>query len=167
MQRYELFRQYHPFYQKLTLTRLAYYGLCCTFAPDFLQFNFFFAISNEIFRQSCRITNRSETENECDLPGIRKECPCYDDGADQNGETPSQSLKTLPRIWDRPMHRVQKPDPNLGDIYAWGVETYLRFRGHLCTGCRMFSQKWIWKTTNYTRSAMQGDTFYFGWSFNT
>jgi hypothetical protein len=107
-----------------------------------------------------------------DLPGVWKECPCYDVGADQNGEMSSQSMKTLPRIRDRSMHRVQKLDPNLGDIYAQGAETCLRFRGHLCTGvqkhdsdsghtyargaetclrfraelctvCRMFSQKWI------------------------
>ena len=54
----------------------------------------------------------------------------------QNGETSSQSLKTQPRIRDRPMHRVQKPDPNLGDVYARGAETCLRFKGYLCTGCK-------------------------------
>ena len=75
-----------------------------------------------------------------DLPGVRKECPCYDDGADQNGETPSQSLKTLPRIRDRSMHGVQKLDLNLGDIYAQGTETCLRFKGYLCPGGRDMSQ---------------------------
>ncbi|MBP5713104.1 MAG: hypothetical protein J6X07_00215 [Prevotella sp.] len=58
-----------------------------------------------------------------DLPGVRKECPCNDVGADQNGEEPSQSLRTLPRIWDRPMHRVQKPAPKPRDIYAQEAET--------------------------------------------
>ena len=38
------------------------------------------------------------------------------------------------------MHGVQKLDPNLGDIYAWGVETCLRFKGYLCTGGRDMPQ---------------------------
>ena len=58
-----------------------------------------------------------------DLPGVRKACPCYDVAKDQDGEEPSQSLKTLPRIQGRPMHRVQKHEPNPGDIYARGAET--------------------------------------------
>ena len=53
-----------------------------------------------------------------DLPSVRKACPCYDVAKDQNGEKPSQSLKTLPRIRDAPMHWVQKPEPNLRDNYA-------------------------------------------------
>ena len=58
-----------------------------------------------------------------DLPGVHKACPCYDVAKDQNGEEPPQSLKTLPRIRDRPMHRVQKPDPSSGEGYARGAET--------------------------------------------
>ena len=58
-----------------------------------------------------------------DLPGVHKACPCYDVAKDQNGEKPSQSLKTLPRIWDAPMHRGQKHEPNSGGIYARCAET--------------------------------------------
>ena len=58
-----------------------------------------------------------------DLPGVRKACPCYDVGADQNGEEPFQSLKTLPRIRDRPMPRVQKPALKPRGIYARCAET--------------------------------------------
>ena len=57
-----------------------------------------------------------------DLPGVRKACPCYDVAKDQDGEEPSQSLKTLPRIQGRPMHRVQKHASDSGDIYARGAE---------------------------------------------
>ena len=97
---------------------------------------------------------KAQTLGHRDLPGVHKACPCYDVAKDQNGEEPFQSLKTLPRIRDRPMHRVQKPDPkrtdiyaqgqrpdsDLGEGYARGAETCLRFRAELCTGCRMFSQ---------------------------
>ena len=57
-----------------------------------------------------------------DLPGVRKACPCYDAAKDQNGEEPSQSLKTLPRIRDAPMPGGQKHDPDPRDIYAQGAE---------------------------------------------
>ena len=49
---------------------------------------------------------------------------------------PFQSLKNLPRIRDRPMHRVQKPDLDPGDIYARCAETCPRSKGHLCPVCR-------------------------------
>ena len=75
-----------------------------------------------------------------DLPGVHRACPCYDVGADQNGEKPSQSLKTQPQIRDRPMHCVQKPDPDPGDIYALCAETRLRFEGHFCPVCRNLPQ---------------------------
>ena len=58
-----------------------------------------------------------------DLPGVRKACSCYDVAKDQNGEEPSQSLKTLPRIRGRPMPRVQKPAPKPRGIYAREAET--------------------------------------------
>ena len=58
-----------------------------------------------------------------DLPGVRKACHCYDVTADMNGEEPSQSLKTLPRIRDAPMHRGQKHASDSRDIYAQGAET--------------------------------------------
>ena len=58
-----------------------------------------------------------------DLPGVHKACPCYDVAKDQNGEEPFQSLKTLPRIRDRPMHRVQKPALKPRGIYARCAET--------------------------------------------
>ena len=58
-----------------------------------------------------------------DLPGVRKACPCYDVAKDQNGEEPSQSLKNLPQIRGRPMHRGQKRASDSGDNYARGAET--------------------------------------------
>ena len=58
-----------------------------------------------------------------DLPGVHKACPNYDVAKDQNGEKPSQSLKNQLRIRGRPMHRVQKPASDPGDIYARGAET--------------------------------------------
>jgi hypothetical protein len=75
-----------------------------------------------------------------DQPGVHRACPCYDVGADQNGEKPSQSLKNQPQIRGRPMHGVQKPDPDPGDIYVRCAETRLRFEGHLCPGCRDMPQ---------------------------
>jgi hypothetical protein len=53
---------------------------------------------------------------------------------------PFQSLKNLPRIRGRPMHRVQKPASDSGDIYAQSAETRLRSRAHLCTVCRDLTQ---------------------------
>ena len=58
-----------------------------------------------------------------DLPGVRKACPCYDVAKDQNGEKPSQSLKNLPQIRGRPMHRGQNLPPDPRHIYAQGAET--------------------------------------------
>ena len=75
-----------------------------------------------------------------DLPGVHRACPCYDVAKDLNGEKPSQSLKTQPQIRDRPMPGVQKPDPDPGDIYVRCAETCLRFKGHLCPGCRDMPQ---------------------------
>ena len=75
-----------------------------------------------------------------DLPGVHRACPCYDVGADQNGEKPSQSLKNQPQIRGRPMPGVQKPASDSGDIYARCAETCLRFKGHLCPGCRDMPQ---------------------------
>ena len=49
-------------------------------------------------------------------------------------------LKNQPRIRDRPMPGVQKPDPDPGDIYARGAETRLRFEGHFCPVCRNMPQ---------------------------
>ena len=49
---------------------------------------------------------------------------------------PSKNLKTLPQIWDKIMHGVQKRAPDSGQTYARGAETCLRFRAYLCTGCR-------------------------------
>ena len=70
-----------------------------------------------------------------DLPGVRKECPCYDDGADQNGETPSQSLKTLPRIRDRSIHRVQRHEPISGQNYARCAECLPEITHRSCPLC--------------------------------
>ena len=75
-----------------------------------------------------------------DLPGVHKACPCYDVAKDLNGEKPSQNLKNQPRIRGRPMHGVQKPDPDPGDIYARWAETCLRFKAHLCPVCRNLPQ---------------------------
>ena len=75
-----------------------------------------------------------------DQPGVHRACPCYDVGANQNGEKPSQSLKNQPQIRGRPMPGVQKPASDSGDIYARGAETCLRFKGHLCPGCRDMPQ---------------------------
>ena len=38
------------------------------------------------------------------------------------------------------MPGVQKHASDSGDIYARGVETSLRFRAHLCPGCRNMTQ---------------------------
>ena len=75
-----------------------------------------------------------------DQPGVHRACPCYDVAKDLNGEKPSQSLKNQPQIRGRPMPGVQKPASDSGDIYARGAETCLRFKGHLCPGCRDMPQ---------------------------
>ena len=55
-------------------------------------------------------------------------------------DRPSQKFKTLPRIWDRPMHSRQKQAPDSGHIYARGAETCLRLKAYLCMGCRNVPQ---------------------------
>jgi hypothetical protein len=51
-------------------------------------------------------------------------------------EKPSKNMKKQPKNWERLMPGVQKHASDLGEDYAWGAEICLRFRGHLCIGCR-------------------------------
>ena len=40
------------------------------------------------------------------------------------------------------MHGVQKHAPDLGEDFAWGAKTCLRFGGTFCTGCINVPQIW-------------------------
>ena len=40
------------------------------------------------------------------------------------------------------MHGVQKHAPDLGEGFAWGAKTCLRFGGRFCTGCINVPQIW-------------------------
>ncbi len=73
-----------------------------------------------------------------DLPEVRKACPSYDVRADLNAEKPSQDLKNLPRIRDRPMHRVQKPAPDSGHTYARGGRNVTQIQGTFMHGVQKY-----------------------------
>ncbi len=40
------------------------------------------------------------------------------------------------------MHGVQKHAPDLGEGFAWGAKTCLRFGGTFCMGCKNVPQIW-------------------------
>ena len=48
----------------------------------------------------------------------------------------------MPQIWGKVLQGVHKHAPDLGEDFAGGAKTCLRFGGRFCTGCINVPQIW-------------------------